>query len=208
MVLNPLHTWIKICGITSLEDALVSVECGADAVGFVFAESKRRMDPVDAEKIVRALPDGIETVGVFMDEKQETVHRIVQDVGLDAVQLHGSESVEDCRAAGVKVIKRFDIRPGDTSRSLVLRMEPYPVFANLLDPGAGDGVPFDWNIAVNIPFRLIVAGGLTPQNVREVIRVLHPFGVDVSTGVEAEPGKKDKVKIKEFVEEVRNAEKG
>ncbi len=197
-------TWIKICGITSLEDARAAADCGADAVGFVFAESKRRIDPALARTIVRGLPSGVMRVGVFKDERPETIRQIAETVELDAVQLHGSETASDCRRLGRRVIKRFDIRSGVSSDALVPRMAAYPVFAFLLDPGAGDGIPFDWSMAGDVPFRVILAGGLSPENVREAIRLVAPFGVDVSTGVEWAPGRKDHDKIQKFIEEVRH----
>lgn len=202
---NLEKTWIKICGITSFKDALAAVKYGADAVGFVFAESKRRIDLSTAKAIVSALHKTIMTVGIFLNERPETVRQIADDVGLDAVQLHGAESPEDCLKIGRKVIKRFDVRPGVARSELVLNMQPYEVFACLLDPGAGEGTPFDWKVVKDLPFRTIVAGGLSCENVRGMIEWLHPFGVDVSTGVEGTPGKKDHDKIQKFIEEVRHA---
>jgi phosphoribosylanthranilate isomerase len=201
----PPETWVKICGITSPEDALAAVRCGADAVGFVFAPSRRGIGPAEAERIAGALGSKVMKVGVFVDEEPETVRRIAERAGLDAVQLHGSESAESCAAMRLPVIKRFDVRPGDTPETLASRMDGYHVFACLLDPGAGDGIPFDWNLAKGIPFRVIVAGGLNSGNVGEAIRTLRPFGVDVSSGVENGPGKKDFAKMSKFIEEVRNA---
>jgi len=198
-------TWIKICGITSAEDARMAAAAGADAVGLVFAESKRRVSLNDARAIVRMLPEGIEAVGVFVDEDPETVRDLAADLGLDGVQLHGSESPGECERLPLKTIKRFPVLPSDSRDSLRRRMEPYRVFARLLDPGAGDGVSFDWSLAKGHSGRLIVAGGLTPDNVASVVRMLHPFGVDVSSGVESGPGKKDPVKMHRFIEEVRCA---
>lgn len=201
-----LKTWIKICGITSVEDALAAVNHGADAIGLVFAESRRRVDLPAAKAIVGALRGSIATVGVFLDEKMETIRQIADDVGLDAVQLHGRQSIHDCRKIDRKIIKRFDIHPGIKRDDLVSRMQAYPVFACLLDPGAGDGVPFDWNLAKDLPLRTIVAGGLSCENVRGMVELLHPFGVDVSTGVERVPGRKDHGKMRKFIEEVRYAQ--
>jgi len=204
----PNQTWIKICGITSLEDARAAADCGADAVGFVFAESKRRIHPALARAIAFGLPSNVMRVGVFMDEKPETVRQIAETVGLDAVQLHGSETASDCASIGRPVIRRFDVRPGVSRDALVSQMASYPAFACLLDPGSGDGNPFDWSVARDIPFRVILAGGLSTENIRQAIRLVHPFGVDVSTGVERAPGRKDPIKIRKFIEEVRHDRHG
>jgi phosphoribosylanthranilate isomerase len=198
-------TRVKICGITNLEDALAAVKLGADAVGFVFAKSKRRVSPETARSIAEALPPFVTKVGVFMDERIEPVEQIAGYVRLDAVQLHGIESPEYCdRIAGIKkVIKRIDVRADDTTESLEAKMKPYRVSAFLLDPGAGNGKGFDWRVAKDIRRPIIVAGGLTPENVGEVIRLLDPFGVDVSSGVETETGKKNYGKMKKFIMEAR-----
>ena len=199
------YTWVKICGITSVEDARAAASAGADAVGLVFAGTKRRLSPRDAGTIVRMLPARIQTVGVFMDEDPETLRRLARELGLDFVQLHGSESPETCDGLPVKTIKRFPVGPADSRETVEQRMNRYRVFASLLDPGAGDGVPFDWTVAQGLSGRLIVAGGLTPDNVGSAVRTLNPFGVDVSSGVESGPGKKDPAKMRRFIEEVRCA---
>ena len=197
-------TKIKICGVTNIEDAMVIAELGADALGFVFAPSKRRVSPEVAKEIIEKLPPFITTVGVFMDTLMDEVHQIADYTGIDVVQLHGNEPPEYCDGLKKKVIKRITVTDHDTPEILISRMERYRVSAYLLDPGAGSGKVFNWERAVGIDLPLIIAGGLTPDNVSYVVRLLKPYGVDVSSGVELLPGKKDKKKVKRFVEEVRS----
>jgi phosphoribosylanthranilate isomerase len=199
-------TRIKICGLTSREDALRCVEAGADALGFVFAKSSRRVTPADAARIVRELPPLVSTVGVFLNERPEQITTIAQSVGLDAVQLHGDESSEDCLRLPLKVIKRFNILENDTPDLLRARIERYRVSANLLDPGAGSGKTFHWELARGLPGPLIVSGGLTPENVGQAIRTLRPYAVDVASGVESEPGRKDPERLSAFIQAVRKAD--
>jgi phosphoribosylanthranilate isomerase len=199
-------TRIKICGLTNREDALLAVEAGADALGLVFADSPRRVTPAAAERIVAGLPPLVSVIGVFRNHRVEEIRSIVRRVGLDRVQLHGDESPDDCERLAPKVIKRFDILENDTSETLRERMERYRVSAYLLDPGAGSGRKFDWSLARDLPGPLIVSGGLTPENVGEAIRTLRPYAVDVSSGVEHEPGRKDAEKVKAFIRAVRMAD--
>jgi len=194
---------IKICGVTNIDDALSAEKCGADVIGFVFAPSKRKISPGTVREIIRELPPFVQTAGVFWDADVEEVNRVVEFTGLDMVQLHGSESPEYCRKINTKVIKRFPVLKNDTAEALDLRMEKYQVSAYLLDPGAGSGEIFDWKIAKGIDRPLIIAGGLTPENVREVIGLLDPYGVDVSSGVEKALGRKDREKVKKFILEAR-----
>lgn len=196
-------TRIKVCGITNLDDARHAVECGVDAIGFVFASSKRRVTPGQVRNIVPQIAPFVVTVGVFMDETADQVRRIVRDTGIDVIQLHGTESSSYCARLGRRVIKRIVIANNATAGSLLTTMEPYSVSAFLLDPGTGSGQTFDWSIVQGITVPVIVAGGLDPDNVRQVIDMLHPYGVDVCSGVEISPGKKDRLRIKKFVKEVR-----
>jgi len=206
--------WIKICGILTLEAALCSIEAGADAIGFVFAESKRKINMEKAKMIVRALPSGIEKVGVFVDMPHSEVNTIADSLELDLLQFHGNESAAYCRLFPGKVIKSFAVKePAD-----LLAIEPYrnSISACLLDtfqqgqPG-GTGNAWNWaslagkiEQALNsIPF--IAAGGLNAQNVGAAIKVLKPDGVDISSGVE-KAGVKDCRLIKEFVKEARRWE--
>ena len=214
-------TWIKICGTTNLEDALVAVEAGTDALGFIFTDSPRRITPEAAREIVANLPDSVQKIGVFVNASRERVHSIVSKVGLTGVQLHGTENeqyVEElCRGWNdaktrkhtVRVIKAVPVRPGfeDTLRALSRSLDLF-----LLDSGAGGtGQSFDPKAALaglkKTPVRFIAAGGLRPENVSEAIQVLKPWGVDVASGVEKEKGKKDHAKVKAFIRAVRQTDK-
>ena len=199
--------FVKICGVTSEEDALIAVAMGADAVGFVFAPSPRQMTPNAVGSIVKRLPPEILTVGVFKDEAARRVVEIVNIAGLKAAQLHGNESREDCGYVAVRVpivIKGFSA--GDPR---IGRAEEYGAGIILLDaPSPGSGKVFDWRLAEGAPRgrRLVLAGGLDAANVADAIRTVHPWGVDVSTGVESSPGKKDPSKIRAFVQAARATE--
>ncbi len=201
--------FVKICGITSEEDALLAVAMGADAVGFVFAPSKRQIAPSIARDIVKRLPPEILTVGVFRDEAAERVVEIVNAAGLRSAQLHGHETPEVTRWIRERVpfvIQGF--AAGDLSLD---RADDYGADAILIDsPRPGSGELFDWSLAEGAPAgrRVIMAGGLTPENVPDAIRRVEPWGVDVATGVEVdggEPGKKDARKGKAFIEAARAA---
>ncbi len=194
---------VKICGITSLEDAFMATILGADALGFVFARSKRQVSSSEARKIISHLPAFVTAVGVFMDQPLEYVQRITCETGIDIIQLHGSETPEYCKQLDKPIIKRFAIQPDDTAEILASKMKTYTVAAYLLDPGSGEGKVFDWGKAVSLNFRLIIAGGLTPDNVRQAIQVVKPYGVDVSSGVERSLCRKDSEKVKRFIAEAK-----
>ncbi|MEO0184470.1 MAG: phosphoribosylanthranilate isomerase [candidate division WOR-3 bacterium] len=199
-----MDTKIKICGITSLKDALIAVECGADAIGFVFANSPRRVEPFVVREIIDRLPPFITTVGVFKDDLPEDINRIVELTGIKVVQLHGSETPEYCRSIrNAKLIKTIKIDNKTTYAKIVAQMDRYNVSAFLFDPGEGSGRIFNWKLLEGIKGMIIVAGGLNERNVRALIKLLNPYGVDVCTGVEARAGEKDPLKIKRFVQEVR-----
>jgi phosphoribosylanthranilate isomerase len=195
----------KVCGITNPEDALTATCSGADAVGLVFAESPRQLSVEQAREIVNALPDGVLKVGVFVDEEPEEVLRIVREVGLDYVQLHGDESPETVtflRGEGVKVIKALRVGGAE---SLVV-MDDYEADLFLLDAWSekargGTGEKFDWELAKSRGGRgnIVVSGGLTPENVREAIRFFEPYGVDASSSLEDTPGKKNAERVRRFV---------
>jgi phosphoribosylanthranilate isomerase len=176
-------------------------------VGFVFAPSPRQMSPSAVQAIVRRLPPEILTVGLFRNERAQRVVEIVNGAGLKAAQLHGNESREDCGYVAVRVplvIKAF--AAGDDRLE---RAAEYGAPIILLDaPSPGSGKVFDWRLAEGAPKgrRIVLAGGLDAKNVAEAIRTVHPWGVDVSTGVEASPGKKDPSKIRAFVQAARAAE--
>jgi len=197
--------YVKVCGITTPEDALAAAGYGADAVGFVFAESPRQLSVEDAREVATVLPDGVLKVGVFVDEEPEEVLRIAREVGLDYAQLHGDESPETVttlREGGVKVIKALRVRSVD---SLAV-MDGYEADLYLLDawseraPG-GTGERFDWKVAKSYGGRgnILVSGGLTPENVREAIRFFEPYGVDASSSLEDAPGKKNAERVRRFV---------
>lgn len=197
-------TKIKICGVMNVEDAMMIVELGADALGFVFAPSTRGISPEVAKDIIKRIPPFITTVGVYMNAKIDEVNQITEYTGIDVIQLHGNEPPEYCTKLQKKLIKRISVCDNDTNEILVSRMVKYRVSAYLLDPGAGSGKIFNWEKAVGIDLPLIIAGGLTPDNVKYVVKLLKPYGVDVSSGVEQFPGRKDKNKAKRFIEEVRS----
>ncbi|MDQ3978184.1 MAG: phosphoribosylanthranilate isomerase [Actinomycetota bacterium] len=198
--------FVKVCGTTSEEDALLAVAMGADAVGFVFAPSSRQVAVGTARDIVKRLPPEILTVGVFRDEAPARVVEVVNTVGLRAAQLHGHETPDQARWVRERVplvIQAF--AAGD---SAVARAADYGVDAVLLDAKSpGSGQVFDWMLA-EVPdgLRLILAGGLTPDNVAEAVARVHPWGVDVATGVEASPGHKDPVKMRAFIAAAKAAD--
>ncbi len=195
---------VKICGITNKKDAMMISNFGADAIGFVFAESKRRITPEKAKTIIKELPPFITTVGIFVDEKLKEINRITEFTSLDAVQLHGNENEDYCKKVNRKVIKGIQVAKDDTKESLLNKMRNYSVSAFILDPGKGSGKTFNWKIAREIDKPIIIAGGLTPENVKQVVRELNPYGVDVSTGVEKDHGKKDEEKVKKFITEAHS----
>lgn len=197
---------VKICGITSIEDALAAVDSGADALGFVFYDrSPRKVAPEAAAEIVAALPPFVTKVGVFVDSPLEMIDEIVSFCKLDSVQLHGQESPEFCRALFPRVVKAFRVNGYGT----VDEVGKYRAAAYLLDayhPAivGGTGETFDWEIArtIGATRRVILAGGLNAANVRQAIATVKPYGVDVSTGVESSPGKKDAELVRAFIKAV------
>jgi phosphoribosylanthranilate isomerase len=197
---------IKICGITSEADALLAVALGADAVGFVFAPSPRQVTPQVVERIIHRLPREILTVGVFRDEAPKRVVEITNGIGLRAAQLHGSESAADTRHVAERVsltIKAFPAGHPDIARS-----DEFGAQAVMVDgKSPGSGEVFEWRLAEGVvdPSRLIVSGGLNSENVGNAISHLHPFGVDVSSGVEESPGSKDPRKVRAFVAAAKRA---
>jgi phosphoribosylanthranilate isomerase len=200
---------VKIEGITTPEDAEMAIDAGADALGFVFyPPSPRSVDALVAREIVRIIPPFVTSVGVFVNESVEHVRRVREEVGLLAVQLHGDETPEMVRALGSWAIKAFRVGP-DFSPGVI---KSYGVSTFLLDayrkglPG-GTGEIFDWDIAIECKTlgRLILAGGLSPENVVEAVRKVHPYAVDVATGVESEPGRKDPSKVKAFIQAAKAA---
>ncbi len=196
-------TRVKICGITSLYDARLATNAGADALGFVFAPSARRVAPDTAASIIDRLPPLITTVGVFVDATTADIESVISQTKIHVVQLHGVEGPEDCAAIAAPVVKRFRVSPDDTASDIVSRVAGYDVSACLLDPGAGSGETFAWSLARAVAGPVIVAGGLNPANVRAAVAAVEPYGVDVCSGVEFRPGIKDAEKVRAFVRAVR-----
>jgi phosphoribosylanthranilate isomerase len=219
-------TWIKICGTTNLEDALAAVEAGVNALGFVFAPSPRRISPRDAARIIVALPAEVEKIGVFVNQSVDLVLDTVAKAGLTGVQLHGEEDVRYARQLqqknGLRVMKAISMREVGEGKgkglALAMQEDAAKTFsALLLDSGSaakrgGTGAVFDWQEAAPMArllgkkFPLIIAGGLNAENVAKAMRIFQPWGVDVVSGVEQAPGKKDPAKLRVFVAAVRAAE--
>jgi phosphoribosylanthranilate isomerase len=198
--------FVKICGITSEADALLSVSLGASAVGFLFAPSPRQVSVHLAGDIAKRLPEHVLTVGVFRDEAPQRIVETIRQAGLDAAQMHGHETAEETqwvRARVPTVIKAFPA--GDPT---ITRFADFGADFLLVDgPNPGSGQVFDWRLAegVSNPHRLIVSGGLRPDNVAQAVSHLRPGGVDVSTGVEAAPGRKDPLLLRQFIINARQA---
>ncbi len=198
---------VKICGNVTLKDTMAAVEAGADAVGFVFyARSPRVVSPKTVAAIVSHLPPFVSTVGLFVNEKPDLVRQIVSDCGLAYAQLHGEESPQYCAELRLPVVKAIRVRTGADLANL----SAYRVKAILLDAYVegkigGTGTTFDWELAVEAKSwgPIVLAGGLTPDNVGEAVRRVQPYGVDVSSGVESAPGVKDHAKVRAFIENVK-----
>ncbi|MCD6583036.1 MAG: phosphoribosylanthranilate isomerase [Desulfuromusa sp.] len=202
-----MTTKIKICGITNIEDALFAAEAGADALGFVFYEkSSRYITPEQVKQIITTLPPFVTTVGLFVNTATEQIKDILALTGLDTVQLHGDETPADCCLEPYRVIKAVRVKDADSLTGI----DDYQVSALILDAWndqqyGGTGERFDWQLAKKMTGRLpiILAGGLTPDNVAQAIEVVNPYAVDVSSGVEERPGRKDHKKVREFIKKVK-----
>jgi phosphoribosylanthranilate isomerase len=200
---------VKICGITNAEDAVMAADSGADAVGFVlYPESPRAVDPADVKRMIAKLPPFVTTVGVFANTDEGEVGRIAEQCGLDVIQLQGDETPDYCLRLGPRVFKAVRIH----DLSSVKTMPRYKVRAFILDTYrkeamGGTGKTFDWNLAIEARKfgRIVLAGGLTPSNVRRAIDLVRPAAVDVSSGVEEKIGKKDPNKTRQFIEEAKMA---
>ena len=201
---EPQAPKVKICGITNLEDGLAAAEAGADALGFVFYErSPRHVSIEAAAQIISQLPPFVVKVGVFVDAPEEVVVRAAGQCGLSLLQFHGEETPDYCLQFGLMSMKAFRVSGPEALRQL----EDYPTDAWLLDaytPGqlGGTGETFNWDLAVaavQLGRPVFLAGGLTPENVEEAVRRVRPYGVDVSSGVEAAPGKKDHARVRAFI---------
>lgn len=199
---------VKICGITRLEDALAAVRLGADALGFNFwPRSKRHVSPAEVRAIVRRLPPLVTAVGVFVDPTRDEVLRAVDASGVGVVQLHGDEPPELCLSLPLPVLKAIRV----TDAHSLAQLASYEVQGFLLDapsPGyGGSGATFDWSLAAEVARELpiVLAGGLTPENVAEAVRTVTPWAVDVASGVESAPGVKDPERMRRFVERAKEA---
>jgi len=201
---------VKICGITTLEDARAAMDAGADAVGFVlYQESPRCIRPEEARAIIRELPPFVTTVGLFVNRSIPWVRVMAKRSGVELLQFQGDESADYCREFAPRVIKAIRVR----DRESLASMEEYDVRAFVLDAYregeyGGTGTTFNWDLALDAKAHgtVILAGGLTPENVADAIRRVRPFGVDVSTGVEGKvKGKKDHGKIAAFIQAAKGA---
>ncbi|NVM22118.1 MAG: phosphoribosylanthranilate isomerase [Desulfobacterales bacterium] len=200
---------IKICGITREADAQLAAGLGADAVGFVLAESPRRIEPEAVRKISMSLPPFVTTVGVFVDADIESVRRIAAFCKLDWVQLHGNESPDYCRALDLKLVKAIRVKDRQSIEAAAAYKDCVKgILLDTLVKGrhGGTGKSFDWDLAKEAKKYgpVILSGGLGPENVKEAIRTVKPYGVDVSSGVESSPGIKDHERMRSFVEQIRS----
>jgi phosphoribosylanthranilate isomerase len=208
--LAPFMTRVKICGITNPQDALTAVEAGADALGFVFyKESPRHIFPEEVASIISLLPPFVQAVGLFVNEEPEIVNQISRLCHLGLVQLHGDETPDYCSRIEARIMKAFRVR----SLTCLGPITGYRLPSCLLDTYSpsfygGTGTSFNWDIAreaVQRGHRIVLAGGLTPDNVAEAIRQVRPYAVDVSSGVESAPGRKDADKVRQFIRNAKEA---
>ena len=201
---------VKICGITSEADALAAAEAGADAIGLMFYEgSPRHVTLERAKAISAALPQHVMRVGVFVNAEEAFVHQALTECMLNILQFHGDETPEECSRYPVMTLKAFRVQGEET----LAELEAYPSAGYLLDAYVkdalgGTGATFNWDLAVRAQEfgkPIFLAGGLTPENVAEAVRKVQPFGVDVSSGVEIEPGRKDAEQMRTFVAVAKGA---
>jgi len=200
-------TRIKICGITNVQDALLASDLGSDALGFIFYPgSKRYIEPGIASEIISSLPPFITTVGVFVNQSLEEIRTVRDRTGIDLVQLHGDETPDFCSGLPFKAVKALRVK----ERSDIALVELYPMQAILFDKysddaygGTGEIFPWDWLKDLKTSKSIILSGGLTPGNVKGVINRVKPYAVDISSGVEDSPGKKNAEKMRKFIEAVR-----
>jgi phosphoribosylanthranilate isomerase len=206
-----MNVRVKICGITNLHDAMAAVEAGADALGFVFCEeSPRRVDVKTAAEIIGQLPPFVARVGLFVNAPEDSIRQTAERCRLDTLQLHGDEAPEFCQRFRLSVIKAFRVR----DESSLAALKSYAVSGFLLDAFVagklgGTGERFDWALARQAAEtcpRVILAGGLTPENVALAVRQVRPYAVDVSSGVESKPGQKDHSKLVAFIQAAKSAE--
>jgi phosphoribosylanthranilate isomerase len=205
-----MNVKVKICGITTGDDAALAAAAGADMIGLMFyAGSPRRVTTAEAAEIARALPAPVLRVGVFVNPTEAEVVQAIEACGLNLLQFHGEESPRFCTQFGLMSVKAFRIRDAQSLAAL----RDYPTDAWLLDAYSaaahgGTGERFNWDLALRAKQAgrpIFLAGGLTPENVAGAVRHVQPFAVDVSSGVEIAPGRKDAVKVRAFVQAVREA---
>ncbi len=200
---------VKICGITTVDDALSAVGAGADALGFVFfPRSPRYIAPDEAAGIIAQLPPFVQTVGLFVNEDADVVNRIADRCGLDLVQLHGDETPAYCDQVRRRILKAFRVQNLQSLEALGdYRVAGYLLDAWKKDAYGGTGHTFDWELAKGAAAHgpLVLAGGLDPGNVAEAVRRVRPYAVDVSSGVESAPGRKDRHKVQEFISRAKEA---
>ncbi len=195
---------VKICGITNVEDGLAAAEAGADALGFILYERSPRYIPIEkAAIIIRSLPTEIVKVGVFVDADEELVFRAIGECGFNLLQFHGTESPEYCVQFGLMSMKAFQVRDAESLSQLKdFNTDAWLLDAYSPDKLGGTGERFNWDLAVEaqkLGRPIFLAGGLTSENVAEAVKHVQPYAVDVSSGVEASPGKKDHAKVRAFI---------
>ena len=199
---------VKICGLTRAKDVKLAVACGADAIGFVFTNSPRRISPETACRLSSCVPEGVLRVGLFLDQDRSEIDRVLNSVPLDILQFHGSETEQECSAYGLPWLKAVAMQDAGS----VKRAERnYPGAMGLLldshvtGQRGGSGRVFDWSLSEPVSKPVWLAGGLNAENVGQAIRIVRPFAVDVSSGVETAPGIKDASRITAFIKAVREA---
>lgn len=207
-----MTTRIKICGITNSQDALMAVSLGADALGFVFSKSPRQVTPEEADKIIRLVPPFVNCVGVFANESRRRILEVLDSCALDSIQLHGDETPLFClelKEFNKTVLKAIRVRDASSLENL----EEYPVDGFYFDTYSnetlgGTGKTFNWELIEGKVFKkpIILSGGLLAENVTQAIQRLHPYGVDASSRLEKEPGKKDPIKMRAFIEAVKKTD--
>lgn len=200
-----MRTRVKICGITTVEDAQAAAALGVDAIGLVFADSPRQVTSAQAQAIIRRVPPFVTTIGVFVDEQIRVIEKLHRETGFHVAQLHGSEDRDYIAHLELPAIKSFSVKDG----SVLEAIEEFRETTFLLDTyrpnsAGGTGATFDWTIAAKAKAygRVILSGGLTPDNVAAALTAVSPWAVDVSSGVELAPGKKDMEKMKAFIQRV------
>jgi phosphoribosylanthranilate isomerase len=210
MLWRQMSVIVKICGITNVEDGLAAAGAGADALGFIFYKESPRYVPIEkAATIIRDLPSPTVKVGVFVDADEEMVYHAIRECGLNLLQFHGAESPEYCVQFGLMSMKAFQIRDAQSlSQLIAFKTDAWLLDAYSPSKLGGTGERFDWDLAIEARKSgrpIFLAGGLTPDNVAEAVRHVEPYAVDVSSGVEALPGKKDHAKVTAFVAAAKTA---